>query len=202
MNMSRQIKFNLEGVLLEAPITKVDRAKLYGTSTREVYDENGDECTLSDLYQGSVILPKGSVSQVLIDKKGNYISRSELIGFNKLDQKVEKVASIYSQENNCKKTSINEFLSANIKSVYQLNIREDNLESWKKCFLNDEIYHFIFNYREDFEGDDAYILSNGSDFFVIVGKQNEYEFLELDTISIESDEEDLTDDDNLDFSMF
>ena len=200
--MSRQIKFNLEGVLLQAPISKVDRAKLYGTSTREVYDENGDECTLSDLYQGSVILPKGSVSQVLIDKKGNYISRSELIGFNKLNQKVEKVASIYSQENNCKKTSIDEFLSANIKSVYQLNIEHDNLESWKKCFLNNEIYHFIFNYREDFEGDDAYILSNGSDFFVIVGKQNEYDFLELDTISVESDEEDIADDDNLDFSMF
>ena len=200
--MSRQIKFNLEGVLLQAPISKVDRAKLYGTSTREVYDENGDECTLSDLYQGSVILPKGSVSQVLIDKKGNYVSRSELIGFNRLNQKVEKVASIYSQENNCKKTSIDEFLSANIKSVYQLNIENDNLESWKKCFLNNEIYHFIFNYREDFEGDDAYILSNGSDFFVIVGKQNEYEFLELDTISIESDEEDIADDDNLDFSMF
>jgi len=200
--MSRQIKFNLEGVLLEAPITKIDRAKLYGTSTREVYDENGDECTLSDLYQGSVILPKGSVSQVLIDKKGNYVSRSELIGFNRLNQKVEKVASIYSQENNCKKTSIDEFLSANIKSVYQLNIELDNLESWKKCFLNNEIYHFIFNYREDFEGDDAYILSNGSDFFVIVGKQNEYEFLELDTISVESDEEDIADDDNLDFSMF
>ena len=200
--MSRQIKFNLEGVLLQAPISKVDRAKLYGTSTREVYDENGDECTLSDLYQGSVILPKGSVSQVLIDKKGNYISRSELIGFNKLNQKVEKVASIYSQENNCKKTSIDEFLSANIKSVYQLNIEHDNLESWKKSFLNNEIYHFIFNYREDFEGDDAYILSNGSDFFVIVGKQNEYEFLELDTISVESDEEDIADDDNLDFSMF
>ena len=200
--MSRQIKFNLEGVLLQAQISKVDRAKLYGTSTREVYDENGDQCTLSDLYQGSVILPKGSVSQVLIDKKGNYVSRSELIGFNRLNQKVEKVASIYSQENNCKKTSIDEFLSANIKSVYQLNIEHDNLESWKKCFLNNEIYHFIFNYREDFEGDDAYILSNGSDFFVIVGKQNEYEFLELDTISVESDEEDIADDDNLDFSMF
>ena len=121
---------------------------------------------------------------------------------DRLNQKVEKVASIYSQENNCKKTSIDEFLSANIKSVYQLNIEHDNLESWKKCFLNNEIYHFIFNYREDFEGDDAYILSNGSDFFVIVGKQNEYEFLELDTISVESDEEDIADDDNLDFSMF
>ena len=38
--MSRQIKFNLEGVVLEAPINKIDRAKLYGTSTREVFDEN------------------------------------------------------------------------------------------------------------------------------------------------------------------
>ena len=196
--MSRQIKFNLEGVLLQAPISKVDRAKLYGTSTRKFMMKMVMSVHYQTLSRFSD-LTKGSVSQVLID--GNYVSRSELIGFNRLNQKVEKVASIYSQENNCKKTSIGIF-SANIKSVYQLNIREDNLESWKKCFLNDEIYHFIFNYREDFEGDDAYILSNGSDFFVIVGKQNEYEFLELDTISIESDEEDLTDDDNLDFSMF
>ena len=60
----------------------------------------------------------------------------------------------------------------------------------------------LYSIIEDFEGDDAYILSNGSDFFVIVGKQNEYEFLELDTISVESDEEDIADDDNLDFSMF
>ena len=67
--MSRQIKFNLEGVVLEAPINKIDRAKLYGTSTREVFDENGEKCTLSDLYLGSVILPKGSISQILIDRK-------------------------------------------------------------------------------------------------------------------------------------
>ena len=114
---------------------------------------------------------------------------------------MEKVASIYSQENNCKKTSIDEFLSANIKSVYQLIIENDNLENWGKCFSNNEIYHFIFNYREDFEGDDAYILSNGKDFFVIVGKQNKYEFLELDTISIDLEEE-IAEEDDLDFSMF
>jgi|TARA_B100001741_G_C16529701_1_gene588965 hypothetical protein len=200
--MSRQIKFNLEGVLLEAPINKVDRAKLYGTSTRVVYDENGELCKLSDLYQGSIILPKGSLSQVLIDKKGNYVSRSDLIGFNKSDQKVEKVASIYSQENKCKKIPLDEFISANIKSVYQLTISDVDLESWKKCFSNNEIYHFIFNYREDFEGDDAYILSEGNHFFIIVGKQNEYEFLELETISIDHEEEDIIEEDNVDFSMF
>tara|TARA_B100001758_G_C18167166_1_gene482268 strand:- start:53 stop:655 length:603 start_codon:yes stop_codon:yes gene_type:complete len=200
--MGRPIKFNLSGVSLEAEITKVDRSKLYGTSTRVVYDENGEECSLSDLYQGSAILPKGSISQNLLDSKGNYVSRSDLIGFNNLNQKVEKVSSIYSGENNCKKVTIDEFISANVKSIYQLNIENGNLENWKKCFLNDEIYCFIFNYREDYEGDDAYILYNGSNFFIIVGKQNSYEYLKLNTISIDVEDEDSTQDDDLDFSMF
>ena len=200
--MGRPIKFNLSGVSLEAEITKVDRSKLYGTSTRVVYDENGEECSLSNLYQGSTILPKGSISQTLLDSKGNYVSRSDLIGFNNLNQKVEKVSSIYSDENNCKKVTIDEFISANVKSIYQLNIENSNLENWKKCFLNDEIYCFIFNYREDYEGDDAYILYNGINFFIIVGKQNSYEYLELNTISIDVEDEDSTQDDDLDFSMF
>ncbi|MBR99795.1 MAG: hypothetical protein CMC57_07515 [Flavobacteriaceae bacterium] len=200
--MGRPIKFNLSGVSLEAEITKVDRSKLYGTSTRVVYDENGEECSLSDLYQGSAILPKGSISQTLLDSKGNYVSRSDLIGFNNLNQKVEKVSSIFSGENNCKKVTIDEFISANVKSIYQLNIENGNLENWKKCFLNDEIYCFIFNYREDYEGDDAYILYNGSNFFIIVGKQNSYEYLKLNTISIDVEDEDSTQDDDLDFSMF
>ena len=200
--MGRPIKFNLSGVSLEAEITKVDRSKLYGTSARVVYDENGEECSLSDLYQGSAILPKGSISQTLLDSKGNYVSRSDLIGFNNLNQKVEKVSSIYSGENNCKKVTIDEFISANVKSIYQLNIENNNLENWKKCFLNDEIYCFVFNYREDYEGDDAYILSNGNNFFIIVGKQNSYEYLELNTISIDVEDEDSTQDDDLDFSMF
>ena len=200
--MGRPIKFNLSGISLEAEITKVDRSKLYGTSTRVVYDENGEECSLSNLYQGSAILPKGSISQTLLDSKGNYVSRSDLIGFNNLNQKVEKVSSIYSGENNCKKVTIDEFISANVKSIYQLNIENSNLENWKKCFLNDEIYCFIFNYREDYEGDDAYILYNGSNFFIIVGKQNSYEYLKLNTISIDVEDEDSTQDDDLDFSMF
>ena len=200
--MGRPIKFNLSGVSLEAEITKVDRSKLYGTSARVVYDENGEECSLSNLYQGSAILPKGSITQTLLDSKGNYVSRSDLIGFNNLNQKVEKVSSIYSGENNCKKVTIDEFISANVKSIYQLNIENSNLENWKKCFLNDDIYCFIFNYREDYEGDDAYILYNGINFFIIVGKQNSYEYLKLNTISIDVEDEDSTQDDDLDFSMF
>ena len=100
------------------------------------------KCTLSDLYLGSVILPKGSISQILIDRKGTQAWRVNLIGFNKSDCKVEKVASIYSQENNCK-NSIDEFLSANIKSVYQLIIENDNLENGESVF---QIMRFIISF--------------------------------------------------------
>ena len=173
--MGRKIKFNLSGVSLQSEIVKVDRSKIYGSVKKVVRNNNNEDCVLSDLYQGSLILPRGSISQVLIDKNGNSVSRSELVGFNLNNQKVEKVPSIFSVDNLCDKVSIDEFLSVNVKSIYQLKIDEEELESWKSSFNNDEIYHFVFNYREDFEGDDAYIISMEK-IFLVVGKKNEYEF--------------------------
>ena len=85
-----------------------------------------------------------------------------------------------------------------MKSIYQLDIDDEIIEKWKEFFKDDDIYYFLFNYREDYEGDDAYIISNGSDFFVTVGKKNEFIFLEQENINLE-DEEEI--DDDLDFSM-
>ena len=200
--MGRKVSFKIEGSLLESEIVKVDRTKLYGNSEKMVYDSNKEECVISDLYEGSIILPKGSVGQVLIDENGNSVSRSELIGFNLKGEKVEKVPSIFSIENNCKKVEIDEFISSSIKSIYQLFIEEDQIETWKKYFTNDEVYLFEFNYREDYEGDDAFLISNEDGFFISVGKSNEFEFLELSNVSVEDTDEDIEIDDDLDFSMF
>jgi len=200
--MGRKVSFKIEGSLLESEIVKVDRTKLYGTSEKIVYDTNKEECVLSDLYEGSIILPKGSVGQVLIDENGNSVSRSELIGFNLQGEKIEKVPSIFSIENNCKKVEIDEFISSSIKSIYQLVIDEDQIETWKKYFTNNEVYLFEFNYREDYEGDDAFLISNEDGFFISVGKSNEFEFLELSNVSVEDTDEDIEIEDDLDFSMF
>lgn len=200
--MGRKVSFKIEGSLLESEIVKVDRAKLYGTSEKIVYDTNKEECILSDLYEGSIILPRGSVGQVLIDENGNSVSRSELIGFNLQGEKVKKVPSIFSIENNCKKVEIDEFISSSIKSIYQLVIDEDQIETWKKFFTNNEVYLFEFNYREDYEGDEAFLISNEDGFFISVGKSNEFEFLELSNISVEDTDEDIEIEDDLDFSMF
>jgi len=200
--MGRKVSFKIEGSLLESEIVKVDRTKLYGTSEKIVYDTNKEECVLSDLYEGSIILPRGSVGQVLIDENGNSVSRSELVGFNFQGEKVEKVPSIFSIENNCKKVEIDDFISSSIKSIYQLFIDEDQIESWEKYFTNDEVYLFEFNYREDYEGDDAFLISNEDGFFISVGKSNEFEFLELSNVSVEDTDEDIEIEDDLDFSMF
>lgn len=200
--MGRKVSFKIQGDLLESEIVKVDRSKIYGSSEKIVLDTNKEECVLSDLYEGSIILPKGSVGQVLIDDSGNSVSRSELIGFNLQGEKVEKVPSIFSIENNCKKVEIDDFISSSIKSIYQLNIDETQIESWKKYFLNDEVYLFEFNYREDYEGDDAFLISNEEGFFISVGKKNEFEFLELSNVSVEDTDEDIEIEDDLDFSMF
>lgn len=200
--MGRKVSFKIEGSLLESEIVKVDRTKLYGTSEKIVYDTNKEECVLSDLYEGSIILPRGSVGQVLVDDNGNSVSRSELVGFNLQGEKVEKVPSIFSIENNCKKVEIDDFISSSIKSIYQLVIDEDQIESWKKYFTNDEVYLFEFNYREDYEGDDAFLISNEDGFFISVGKSNEFEFLELSNVSVEDTDEDIEIEDDLDFSMF
>lgn len=200
--MGRKVSFKIEGSLLESEIVKVDRTKLYGTSEKIVYDTNKEECVLSDLYEGSIILPRGSVGQVLIDENGNSVSRSELIGFNHQGEKVEKVPSIFSIENNCKKVEIDDFISSSIKSIYQLVIDEDQIESWKKYFTNDEVYLFEFNYREDYEGDDAFLISNEEGFFISVGKSNEFEYLELSNVSVEDTDEDIEIEEDLDFSMF
>lgn len=200
--MGRKVSFKIGGSLLESEIVKVDRTKLYGTSEKIVYDTNKEECVLSDLYEGSIILPRGSVGQVLIDENGNSVSRSKLIGFNLQGEKVEKVPSIFSIENNCKNVGIDDFISSSIKSIYQLVIDEDQIESWKIFFTNDEVYHFEFNYREDYEGDDAFLISNEDGFFISVGKSNEFEFLELSNVSVEDTDEDIEIEDDLDFSMF
>jgi len=200
--MGRKVSFKIEGSLLESEIVKVDRKKLYGTSEKIVYDTNKEECVLSDLYEGSIILPRGSVGQVLIDENGNSVSRSELIGFNPQGEKVKKVPSTFSIENNCKKVELDDFISSSIKSIYQLVIDEDQIESWKKYFTNDEVYLFEFNYREDYEGDDAFLISNEEGFFISVGKSNEFEFLELSNVSVEDTDEDIEIEDDLDFSMF
>ena len=165
---------------------KVDRSRLYGSSKKIVRDAKGNECVLSNLYNGDRILPKGSISQVLVDSEGLFVSNRLWLVLIQITSRLKK--QLYFQMTINVKVDLDEFLSVNVKSIYQLVIEEDDKEKWNTLFANDEIYHFVFNYREDY-GDDAYLISNGDDLFITVGKKNDFEFLEQSNIVIDDEEE-------------
>ena len=86
--MARQAEFSFSGKSIKAEL-KVDRKKIYGWSTIEVFDQNGT-CKLAGLAEGQYVLPSGSTSLVTLNTKGEAVSKSTLIGVDREGNKVEK----------------------------------------------------------------------------------------------------------------
>jgi len=67
-----------------------------------------------------------------------------------------------------------------------------------------DIYHFPFNYRADYEADDAYLLTSAGEVFAVVGKKAELEYIGLENKEEEVPEDPEVEDpeeDDLDFGM-
>ena len=201
--MARQAEFSFSGKSIKAELKKVDRKKIYGWSTIKVYDENGSKCSLAGLSEGSYVMPSGSSSLVSLNSKGETVSKNTLVGVNLDGEKVEKVPSIYDQKVILREASIDEYLSMAVKTVYQLNI-EENKEALLGELNEGKIYYFVFNYREDYEGDDAFLLSNENEIFAVTGLSSDLEFIGLEDNEKElvAEAEEVAEEDDLDFAMF
>ena len=201
--MARKAEFLLNGRTFMVELKKVDRKNIYGWSSIEVYDENGSKCDLAGLAEGKHIMPSGSTSLATLNSSGEAINKSELIGIDLAGNKVSLVPSIYDGKVMLREATIDEYLATAVKSVYQLQIDEDK-EVLLEALSSDKIYYFIFNYSADFEGDDAFLLSNENEIFVIVGKSADLEFIGLEENEQELMPEETQDEveDELDFAMF
>ena len=199
--MARKVKFSLIDITLSGEIIKVNREKIYGWSEVEVYDKHSSKCELAGLVDGQYIIPSGYSSLVTLNEKGDTISKNELIGFDNSGNKVDLVPSIYDQEILLKESSIDEYLSLSVKSVYQLKIEEHKLNVIKK--LNGKVFYFVFNYRSDFEGDDAFLITNENEIFIVTGKLTKFEFIGLEEgDKLLSNDSSVDEDDEINFAMF
>ena len=88
--MARQAEFSFSGTSIKAEFKKVDRKKIYGWTSIEVFDEDGSRCKLAGLAEGSYIMPSGSTSLVSLNTKGEAVSRSALVGVNGEGKKSRK----------------------------------------------------------------------------------------------------------------
>ena len=201
--MARKAEFSINGHSIMAELKKVDRKKIYGWSTIEVFDENGSKCKLAGLAEGQFVMPSGSTALVTLNAKGEAVSKSTLVGVDSNGKKVEKVPSIYDEKVMLREATIDEYLSTAVKSVYQLQV-DENKEVLLNELNNGKVYYFVFNYRADYEGDDAFLISNGTDAFAVTGMSADLEFIGLEDNEQElvPEETEAVEDDDMDFAMF
>ena len=186
-----------------AEFKKVDRKKIYGWSSIDVFDENGSKCKLAGLAEGRYVIPPGSTSLVSLNSKGEAVSKSTLVGVDSDGKKVAMVPSLYDEKVVLREATIDEYLSVAVKSVYQLQI-DENKEALLNEFNAGKIYYFVFNYRADYEGDDAFLISNGNEVFAVTGMSADLEFIGLEDNEQElvPDETEAVEEDDMDFAMF
>ncbi len=201
--MARKAEFSINGQSVMAELKKVDRKKIYGWSTIEVFDESGSKCKLVGLAEGQYVMPSGSTSLVTLNSKGETVSKSELVGVDSNGKKVAMVPSVYDEKVMLREATVDEYLSMAVKAVYQLQI-DENKEALLDELSAGKIYYFVFNYRADYEGDDAFLISGGDTIFAITGKTADLEF-----IGLEDNEQELVpeetaaeEEDDMDFAMF
>ena len=201
--MARKAEFSINGQSIMAELKKVDRKKIYGWSTIEVFDKNGSKCKLAGLAEGQFVMPSGSTALVTLNAKGEAVSKSTLVGVDSNGKKVEKVPSIYDEKVMLREATIDEYLSTAVKSVYQLQV-DENKEALLNEINNGKVYYFVFNYRADYEGDDAFLISNGTDAFAVTGMSADLEFIGLEDNEQElvPEETEAVEDDDMDFAMF
>ena len=190
--MPRPLALSLDGREFDVRIVKIDREKLYVKVEIEAYDEKGNPAQLLVLApDGKTLIDKGGTALATVDENGDSISRADLVAVDEDGQKIETVPSSFNQINVLKKTTVEDYLSQLVKSVYAIEPVEDA----DRKYLQDHvsaglIYNFDFSYRGGIDYDKGFVLGNRSDAFMIVGKPAELEFVKLNqAVDLDATEE-------------
>ena len=196
--MGKGLTFNLSGSLFHAEPVKIERKKLYGFNKTLVYDENGCECETANLDEGaSGLIPKGGIGLGILSPEGLWVERASLkaVDANGLD------APLAQSSYDCtivlnRKVSAELFLDYCITGFYGLPGGD------LARAVGNDIYIFDYCYRASFDPTVAFILTGEGAAFMFVGYKAVFEMLSLpEEVSIDEDEEEGDEDDEIDFSM-
>lgn len=201
--MPRQVEFEFGGHGLVAALDKVNRSEVYGWSEVEVLDKEGGTCEMAYLLDGRHVMPSGSMSLVKLDAGDRMVSTGDLVGFDADGHQVDKVPSVFEGPVTLTEGALDDYLALGVKVVYRLVIEEEGalVEKLRKGTL----YRLAFNYRADYEADDAFLISNGETEFLVSGQVADLEFLSKEQHAVPVEDEggaEQAADDLMDFSMF
>ena len=153
---------------------------------------------------GLTIFSRESFEQGLINERGEWVDKSD----SRLQD--ESGNELHSHEASFKSNiqlsasmSIDDFLLYNAKSAYQMT--GENISDLKELVnQTEEIYYFPFNYVQSYYQDTAFLVANDNQLFMIVGNKPEFEYVSIENselLSDESEENEVSADDFMDFNM-
>ena len=200
--MAQTPVFKFKDIAFEAPLTKLNRDKVYGWVETKYADSDNNECNFITLLDdGKTMIDSGGLALKTINDIGDEIDKSTLIATNIADGTPALLQpSVFEQENvlSTDKT-LEDYLLMDVKSVYQLGISGD--DQILALLKEHKVLYLPFNYRAGYDPDDAFLISQGEHIFIVVGKFNQFTFssLELPTVLEDESDEEAVD---LDSNMF
>jgi hypothetical protein len=190
----------------ELPFTlsKVERSDLYGFVEIETLDEQGRKCSTAMLAEdGRNIIPSGGTAIATLSPEGNWIEKRVLIPCDHLGNRITPVGSSYAAPVPLEKTvTVEEYLSHDIRAVYQLNCEAD-LAPLMEELKKGAIFHFPYSFRGGLEPDAAFLLlaADGTPFLAI-GAATKLEFVGFaQEAGIAADDEGGEEEESMDFGM-
>jgi hypothetical protein len=203
--MARALVLSLDGQEFPVQMQKIDREKLYGNVEIEAFDEEGNQAVLQILdTDGKTLITTGGTSLATLDEEGNSVDRKKLIPINSEGEKIESVPSSFSAPNPLYESTIDEYLSYTVKSVYLLTPPEGSeFDLLEDVLSADTIYKFNFSYRGGLEYDTAFLVGNEKNVFMIIGTNTTLEFVKLNQPSVlEPIEEQEISGEEIEFDLF
>ena len=202
--MARPLILSLDGEEFSVSIRKIDREQLYGSIEVEAFDEKGNPASLMVLAaDGKTLMEKGGTALATVDEKGNSIERNTLKTVSLEGKEREPVESSFNKTNTLKKAEVEDYLSQVVKSIYVIDPYEDgNIKFLLDHVSAGLIYSFPFSYRGGTEYDNAFVLGNQTDAFMIIGKEARFQFAKLNQAAVlDSIEEQEISADDIDFDF-
>ena len=206
--MARPLVLNLDGEEFAVSMRKIDREQIYGSIEIEAFDEKGNPAQLLVLASdGKTLLDVGGTALATLDEKGNSVERNTLKAVNLEGQELETVESSFNKPNKLKKAAVEDYMSQVVKSVYVIDAFQDGEEPGDISYLLDhlaagQIYRFSFSYRGGTEYDNAFVIGNGGDAFMITGKEARFQFAKLNQAArLDAFEEEEISGDEIDFDL-
>jgi len=187
----------------QAGITKVDRDKVYGWVEELVLDAAGRQChTAGMLDDGMTLVMAGAAAFKTVTGDGIEVQKKDLVTVNADGSPAIPVPSVFDSDVVLNDATIDALYDIEVKSIYQLQFEDEKQKKELAAALsNGSLFSFTFNYRTDYEGDDAIMLSALGEVFILTGRRIEFEYLTNASIPVLEDEGDNEEDESLDFGL-